>query len=126
MDNKADNTNKHLEMVQQELANAKKKHPHFVNEVTFLSHADTIYWLKDSRSILNDKTLIERRDVESILGCELYEALDAYTTGDYEHAMQEFAQCAAVCIRAMEECEAKYRKWRCRNAKNERLDISDN
>ena len=105
MGNKADNTNKHLEMVQQELANAKKKHPHFVHKVTVLRHENVSSWLEQLRTLLECMTQLKQRDVESILECELYEALDAYTTGDYEHAMQEFAQCAAVCIRAMEECK---------------------
>lgn len=125
MDN---NANKHLEMVQQELTNAKKKHPHFVDEVIFLGHDSTSCWLDQFRIILDNRSMMKVRDVESILICELYEALAAYTECDYEHAMQEFAQCAAVCIRAMEECEAKTtkKKIEVRNAKNERLGISDN
>jgi phage repressor protein C with HTH and peptisase S24 domain len=105
MDNKDDNTDKHLEMVKHELANAKKKHPHFVNKVTVLRREKVSSWLEQLRTLLECMTQLKQRDVESILECELYEALDAYTEGDYEHAMQEFAQCAAVCIRAMEECK---------------------
>lgn len=98
-------TEQKLLMVKLELDQAKRKHPHFVDAVTYFNHYSTHFLLKAMRDTLKEITRRGKTDVESVLDCELYEALDAYAKGDYQHAMQEFAQCAVVCVRAMEECE---------------------
>lgn len=98
-------TSKHLDMVRTELSNAKKKHPHFVDAISFLCPSLTIQALESARNHLAYVSKQNLVDVKSVLTCEFYEALEAVVNGDYEHARQELAQCAAVCIRAMEECE---------------------
>lgn len=99
-----------LELVAAELAAAKRKHPHFVDRITCLSDVGADTHLDINRHSLD----IERKagDVElrSVLACEFYEALQAYTHGDLARARQELAQCAAVCIRAMERIEMEIRK----------------
>lgn len=98
-------TSKHLDMVRTELSNAKKKHPHFVDAINFLCPSLVITGLELKRNALVAEEKRKHVDVLCVLLCEFYEALEAVVNGDYEHARQELAQCAAVCIRAMEECE---------------------
>lgn len=96
-----------FQMCYEEYRNAKKKHPHFVDTMS-VWNAERIAWrLKGMREHLALPFTTAIKDFEDILMCEVLEALEAYLNGDYAHARQEFAQCAAVCVRAMEECEKK-------------------
>lgn len=99
-----------LELVAAELAVAKEKHPHFVDQ--FTSHPEGVanFFLRLSRRRLSSDIAAERCEFESVLECELREAIAAYADGDLEHARQELAQCAAVCIRGMELMSDKIAK----------------
>ena len=108
-----------LEMVAAELEAAKKKHPKFVdclvrayddnynihvkgrrgNKAHIREARDNLQGFRDDLKWWQDNKLV---DVADILSCEICEAEEAYLTNDFAHARQEFAQCAAVCIRAME------------------------
>lgn len=100
-------TSTHLDMVRNEYHHAVEKHPGFVDVMT-IWNAERIAWrLKGMREHLKLPDTTAVKDFEDILTCEMLEALEAYELGDYAHAMQEFAQCAAVCVRAMEKCEEK-------------------
>lgn len=108
-------TEQKLLMVKLELDQAKRKHPHFVDEVTSSRLDDMKKDLSVWRDLLAMTKARKKVCVFVVLRCELAEALEAYLKGDYEHARQEFAQCAAVCVRAMEECEKAHKKWEARN-----------
>ena len=94
-----------LELVATELAAAKKKHPHFVDRMTCLSDVGADTHLNFARRSLDIEKKAGDVELRSVLVCEFYEALQAYTHCDLAHARQELAQCAAVCIRAMEYIE---------------------
>lgn len=96
---------KFLNMVREELSYAKTKHPEFVKTMTVWNAERTSWRLKGMREHLNLPDTTTVKDFEDILHCEVLEFLEAYTHGDYRHAIQELAQCVAVCIRAMEKCE---------------------
>ena len=100
-----------LEMVGAELANAKQKHPHFIDSFAPKAGAGRAeYDLKGLRDGLQwavDNGCVEFRDV---FDCEMLEALVAFKQGDLAHARQELAQCAAVCIRGMEFLTAEIEK----------------
>lgn len=101
------NTTSFIELILQELSYAKTKHPEFVKTMT-VWNAERISWrLKGMREHLNLPDTTCEKDFEDILHCEVLEFLEAYTHGDYCHAIQELAQCAAVCVRAMEKCEER-------------------
>lgn len=96
-----------LEMVAAELAAAKQKHPKFVDRIFWLP-ASTLSADEDLEMMLArlaDTIAGGRCNVGALLRCELEEAKNAYAHGDLAHARQELAQCAAVCIRAMEHVE---------------------
>lgn len=94
-----------LELVAAELDAAKKKHPKFVDYFTWTTCKTFSPELEYIRARLAVLTKQQNVKFQDILECEMYEALDAYAHGDLAHARQELAQCAAVCIRAMEHIE---------------------
>ena len=104
-----------LELVAAELEAAKKKHPKLVDEFIprhriypakfYDDELDAARWRLDRAKNAGSANF------RNVLQCEVCEAISAYAHGDLAHAKQELAQCAAVCIRAMEyierEMEAK-------------------
>lgn len=102
-------TDTNRSLVLDELDNAKRKHPKFVDH--FSRKCDlfdfTAFKLDDSRRILRQRTEHGCVNFEAVLECEMWEAIEAYEKGDLAHARQELAQCAAVCIRAMEQIEGE-------------------
>lgn len=103
-----------LEMVAAELEAAKKKHPHFVDSLFPPRERYSPEWYDDaldmSRARLADAVKMKRCYLYQIIQCEAYEAFAAYAHDDLAHAKQELAQCAAVCIRAMEEVQKEMEK----------------
>ena len=100
-------TDPNISLVLDELENAKRKHPHFIDRMTCLSDVGADTHLTFMRNFLNTSIDSNDCDMYAVLLCELYEAIQAYAHGDLEHARQELAQCAAVCIRGMEYIEAE-------------------
>lgn len=103
-------TDTNLSLVLDELDNAKRKHPKFVDHFTFTTYKTFEPELRGRRSKLEVSKLQGNVMFHDILECEMFEALDAYVHGDLAHARQELAQCAAVCIRAMEYIEKEMEK----------------
>lgn len=96
---------KNLGLVRDEYYSAIAKHPHFVDVVSVWTAERISMRLKGMRMHLSLPYTTAIKDFEDILTCEMLEALEAFTQGDYQHAKQEFAQCAAVCMRAMDICD---------------------
>lgn len=98
-----------LELVAAELDAAKVKHPHFVDALLPPLEMYGPEWydrhLGSYRANLADAIANGKCYLHHVLGCEGQEAFHAYAHGDLAHAVQELAQCAAVCIRAMEHIE---------------------
>lgn len=97
-------TDPNLSLVLDELENAKRKHPHFVDHFfRKVPQFDVVgFKLNDARRLLEAATNAGVVDFNNVLRCEVWEAIEAYAHGDLAHARQELAQCAAVCIRGME------------------------
>lgn len=91
-----------LEMVAAELDAAKKKHPKFCDSI--LDELRRCTWEVSELAIKNRNTQSPYA-ADNIIMEELAEAFAAYEAGDLSAAVQELAQCAAVCIRAMEYIE---------------------
>lgn len=87
---------KFREMIEREYSNAVKKHPKFCDLlVNKMSNWDR---LEHMQKVVNSEPPYYG---ENILLEEVAEAFNAYSHGDMEHALQEFAQCGAVVIRCM-------------------------
>lgn len=94
-----------LEMVAAELEAAKKKHPKFVDRFSVFIpkfYDDNLSERRRKNALYEPTGQLEMPD---ILQEEMWEAMSAYSHGDLAHARQELAQCAAVCVRAMEYIE---------------------
>ena len=83
--------------IYKELKAAENKHPkfcdHFIDE-SRVSWADAEMRIKARNSQPPEYA-------DCVLMEEMAEAFNAYSQGDLEHALQEFAQCGAVVIRCM-------------------------
>ena len=99
-----------MELIKAELANAKQKHPKFVDYFMHDSLTETQNKLAELRRVLDNRISYGEVGIAVILSCELEEAKEAYAKGEFEHARLELAQCAAVCIRGMEYIEAEIEK----------------
>jgi hypothetical protein len=93
-----------LEMVAAELEAAKKKHPFFASAL--VDPYAPIAWSADEEKI-KQRNSHGPWYADNIILEEVAEAFAAVERGDLAHAKQELAQCAAVCIRAMEYIEKK-------------------
>ncbi len=99
-----------LELVAAELEAAKKKHPKFVDRFAVFKPK----WYDTNLEVCRRKNAMYEPtgqiEVTDVLKEEMWEAMSAYVHGDLAHAKQELAQCAAVCIRAMEEVQKEMEK----------------
>lgn len=88
---------KFREMIEREFSHAVTNHPKFCDLlVNKMSNWDR---LEHMQKVVNSEPPYYG---ENILLEEVAEAFAAYSKGDLEHALQEFAQCGAVVMRCME------------------------
>lgn len=90
------------DMVMAQVDFAKSKHPEFC--VRFLKQTEAGPHIDNELAIARAQSDAEAKDgysVQATLNEEVWEAMDAYAKGEYEHAIEELAQVAAVAMRAM-------------------------
>ena len=87
----------HIAMIKMEHKNACKKHPKFCDK--FIDES-RVSWAEGEKRI-KAKNSQPPEYADCVLMEEMAEAFNAYSQGDLEHALQEFAQCGAVVIRCM-------------------------
>ena len=104
------NTTDNIALVLDELDNAKRKHPHFVDRFIKCTESVADMLLTEARTALGHAKDCKLVDFRHVLGCECYEAFQAYAHGDLAHARQELAQCAAICIRGIEYVQSEIDK----------------
>lgn len=90
-----------MELIAAELDAAKKKHPTFCDR---LIDTRVVKWA-ESEAAIKRRNEHGPISADNILMEEVAEAFAAVERGDLAHARQELAQCAAVCIRAMEHVQ---------------------
>ena len=95
-----------LELIAAELAAAKQKHPKFCDQ---LIDTRAVTWAY-SEAAIKRRNDHGPQSADNIIMEELAEAFAAAEAGDLAHAKQELAQCAAVCIRAMEFIDGEMEK----------------
>lgn len=96
-----------IDMVAAELDAAKKKHPFFATAL--IDPYAPIAWSADEEKI-KQRNSHGPWYADNIILEEVAEAFAAVERGDLAHARQELAQCAAVCIRAMEYIDDEINK----------------
>ena len=83
-------------MIEREYSNAVTKHPKFCD--LLVNNLSNWNRLEHMQKVVNSEPPYYG---ENILLEEVAEAFNAYSQGDMEHALQEFAQCGAVVMRCM-------------------------
>lgn len=95
--------NPHFAAIAYALQHAKRKHP-------FFAHYPMEKWLPrqtsealaEARVNLADMISINAVSGSDVLECEIAEARDDYSRGDFSACLEELAQCGAVVLRMME------------------------
>ena len=83
--------------IYKELKAAENKHPKFCDK--FIDES-RVSWA-DAEMRIKARNSQPPEYADCILMEEIAEAFNAYSKGDLEHALQEFAQCGAVVVRCM-------------------------
>ena len=93
----------HLAAIADALEHAKRKHPFFADvAVSYLDFRKAVDQIAIAREYLADKVKANRCGGMTVLMCEVYEAIEAFSRKDYAATMDELAQCGAVVVRMME------------------------
>ena len=87
---------KFREMIEREFSHDVTNHPKFCD--LLVNNLSNWNRLEHMQKVVNSEPPYYG---ENILLEEVAEAFNAYSQGDMEHALQEFAQCGAVVIRCM-------------------------
>lgn len=91
------NINKFIGMVLDELQKAEGKHPkfcdHFIDE-------SARKW-EEAEMRIKARNIQPPEYADCVLMEEVAESFAAYSNGDFEHSLEEFAQCGAVVMRCM-------------------------
>ena len=96
---------RHVSSILKHYAHAKEKHPYFCDTITCLSESGADTHLDIYRSTLKAEADNGCVEADTVLMCEFYEALQAYSHGDIAHAVEELHDCIAVCLRTIDVLE---------------------
>lgn len=88
-------------------AHAREKHPYFCDMITCLSKDGANTHLDIHRSTLAAEVENNRVEVGTVLMCEFYEAIQAYTHGDTARAVDECYDAIAVLLRTIDVLEGR-------------------
>lgn len=94
-----------IEKIQEHYDHAREKHPYFCDMITCLSDVGADTHLDIHRSTLAAEVDTNCVEVGTVLMCEFYEAIQAYTHGDTAHAIEECYDAIAVILRTIDVLE---------------------
>lgn len=86
---------------------AKAKHPYFCDIITCLSESGANTHLDIYRSTLDAEIKVDDVEADTVLMCEYYEAIHAYTRGDTASAIEECYDAIAVLLRVIDVLEGR-------------------
>lgn len=86
-------------LIENEFSHAVTKHPKFCDAV--LDPDSRVSW-DESEFRIKARNAMTNEYADNILMEEVAEAFSAYSKGELEHALQEFAQVGAVAMRCMD------------------------
>lgn len=90
------------DLVMAQVDYATTKHPEFCNK--FLKVTECVQHIENELAIARAQSDAEAKEgfsVQAILNEEVLEAMEAYAKGEFNHAIEELAQVAAVAIRGI-------------------------
>lgn len=91
---------------------AKERHPYFCDRITCLSDVGADTHLSIYRHTLSAEVNAGEVEVGTLLYCEFYEAMQAYTRGDTAAAVEECYDCIAVLLRTIDVLEGRQKLGR--------------
>lgn len=97
----------HYDSICKHYAHAKEKHPYFCDRITCLSSVGADTHLDIWRSLLATEIKVSDVEANTVLMCEIYEAIQAYTNGDISHAVEECYDAIAVLLRTIDVLEGR-------------------
>lgn len=97
----------HVSNILKHYAHAKEKHPYFCDIITCLSESGADTHLDIYKSTLKAEADNGCVEADTVLMCEFYEALQAYTHGDTAHAVEECYDAIAVLLRTIDVLEGR-------------------
>lgn len=103
----ADYDAQHSDRICKHYAHAKEKHPYFCDRITCLSDAGSDTHLDICRATLAAEIEAEAVETGTLLDCEFYGAMQAYTHGDTAHAVEECYDAIAVLLRTIDVLEGR-------------------
>ena len=102
----------HVSSILKHYAHAKAKHPYFCDRITCLSKAGADTHLDIYRSSLKAEADNGYVEAGTVLMCEFYEAIQAYTNGDTAHAVEECYDAISVLLRTIDVLEGRQKLGR--------------
>ena len=97
----------HVDRMAKHYAHAIEKHPYFCDIITCLSDVGSDTHLDIYRATLRAESKNKAVEVGTLIGCEFYEAIQAYAHGDIVHAVEELYDMVAVCLRTIDVLEGR-------------------
>ena len=97
----------HKFRIEEHYAHAREKHPYFCDIITCLSESGADTHLSIYRATLAAEIEAEAVETGTLLDCEFYEAMQAYTHGDIAHAVEECYDAIAVLLRTIDVLEGR-------------------
>lgn len=97
----------HAHRITDHYLSAREKHPYFCDIITCLSESGADTHLSIYRATLAAEIEAEAVETGTLLDCEFYEAIQAYTHGNITNAVEGLYDCIAVCLRAIDVLEGR-------------------
>lgn len=96
-----------IEKIREHYEHAKRKHPYFCDMITCLSETGADTHLDIYRSTLVAEIATDNVEAGTLLSCEYYEAMQAYTRGNIAAAVEECFDAIAVLLRVVDVLEGR-------------------
>lgn len=96
-----------IEKIEKHYIHAQQKHPYFCDMITYLSESGADTHLDIYRATLAAGKAVNSVDASTVLSCEYYEAMQAYTRGNTAAAVEECYDAIAVLLRIVDVLEGR-------------------
>lgn len=96
------NKDRVFDLVMAQVDHASAKYPEFCNK--FLKTTECVQHIENELAIARAQSDAEAKEgfsVQATLNEEVWEAMDAYAKGEFDHAIEELAHVAAVAMRGI-------------------------
>lgn len=96
-----------IDKIREHYEHAKQKHPYFCDIITCLSDSGADTHLDIYKATLAAEIATNSVEASTVLSCEYYEAVQAYTRGNTDSAIEECYDAIAVLLRIVDVLEGR-------------------